>query len=157
MKSESNNVYIIIFFFHDLNEKVTHFDRARPDCQAYTDKKTSEHLAASSVSDKTWSKIAVDLYGPLLSCDHIVVVQNMASRFPGAKLVKSTKANNAIPAVSDIYDNYGNPETQLSDISFQLCCDGYILQVSQYPNGEDTSAASLCQPSRDLYEMLVKQ
>ena len=85
------------------------------DCLSFTDKKTSEPLAAHAVPENNWSKVAVDLFGPLPSQDHIVVIQDMASRFPAAKLVKSTRAANVIPAMKDIYDNYGNPETQLSD------------------------------------------
>ena len=46
---------------------------------------------------------------------HIVVVQDLASRFPAGKIVTSTKASSVIPALTDIYDNYGNPEQQLSD------------------------------------------
>ena len=39
----------------------------------------------------------------------------MASRFPAAKIVTSTKAEKVIPAIAEIYDAYGNPESQLSD------------------------------------------
>ena len=46
---------------------------------------------------------------------HVVVVQDMASRFPAAKIVASTKADKVIPAIEDIYDTYGNPDSQLSD------------------------------------------
>ena len=49
------------------------------------------------------------------SHNHVVVVQDLASRFPAAKLVRSTKASSVIPAMTDIYNNFGNPETQLSD------------------------------------------
>ena len=49
------------------------------------------------------------------SRNHIVVVQDIASRFPTAKLVSSTAAKKVIPALSSIYDAYGNPGTQLSD------------------------------------------
>ncbi len=47
------------------------------------------------------------------SSKHVVVVQDLASRFPAAKLVTSTKA--VIPALSEIYGAYGNPEVQISD------------------------------------------
>ena len=30
-------------------------------------------------------------------------------------MVSSTKASSVIPALADIYDNFGNPDTQLSD------------------------------------------
>ena len=98
-----------------MNEKVQRFVSLCADCQAYTDKKTCEPIASHAVPTHNWSKVAVDLFGPMPSKNHVVVVQDMASRFPVAKLVKSTKAANVITVMADIYDNYGNPEIQLSD------------------------------------------
>ena len=46
---------------------------------------------------------------------HIVVVQDLASRFSSGKIVTSTKASSVIQALSDIYNNFGNPDQQLSD------------------------------------------
>ena len=103
------------FFFHDMNKKVKEFVSACADCQAFTDKKTSEPLAPHTVPQENWSKVAVDLFGPMPSKNHIVVVQDLASRFPAAKLVRSTKASSVIPAMAEIYNNFGNPQTQLSD------------------------------------------
>ncbi len=103
------------FFFHNMNEKVHQFVSTCKDCQAFTDKKTSEPLASHAVPEKNWSKVAVDLFGPMPSKNHIVVVQDLASRFPAAKLVRSTKAASVIPTMADIYDSFGNPEIQLSD------------------------------------------
>ena len=103
------------FFFHGMNQKVHQFVQNCKDCLAFTDKKTSEPLAAHKVPEKNWSKVAVDLFGPMPSDNHIVVVQDLASRFPAAKLVRSTKAASVIPAMTEIYDNFGNPEVQLSD------------------------------------------
>ena len=103
------------FFFHDMNRKVHEFVQNCKDCVAFTDKKTSEPLAAHKVPEKNWSKVAVDLFGPMPSRNHIVVVQDIASRFPAAKLVRSTKASSVIPAMASIYDDFGNPEVQLSD------------------------------------------
>ena len=57
----------------------------------------------------------MDLYGPMPSSNHVVVVTDLASRYPAAKLVKSTKADHVVPALGDIYDIYGNPVTQISD------------------------------------------
>ena len=46
---------------------------------------------------------------------HVVVVQDLASRFPAAKLVTSTRADKVLPALREIYATYGNPEVQISD------------------------------------------
>ena len=103
------------FFFHDMDKQIKHFVAACKDCQIFVDKKTSEPLKAHTVPEKCWSHVAVDLFGPMPSMKHIVVVQDLKSRFPVAKIVTSTKSNKVIPALADIYDAFGNPEIQLSD------------------------------------------
>ena len=57
----------------------------------------------------------MDLFRPLPSSNHIVVVQDLASRFPVAKIVKSTGAKSVIPVLSDTYNTFGNPQVQKSD------------------------------------------
>ena len=46
--------------------------------------------------------------------NHVTVVQDLSSRYPSAKLVKLTSAHKVIPALVEIYNNYGNSENQLS-------------------------------------------
>ena len=45
----------------------------------------------------------------------MIVVQDLASRYPAAKLVSTTSSKQVLPELADIYDNYGNPSTQISD------------------------------------------
>ena len=84
-------------------------------CQIFTNKKTHKPEKLHNVPEKCWSEVAVDLFGPLPSSNHIVIVQDLASRYPAAKIVSSMKASKVIPALADIYDAYGNLGTQLSD------------------------------------------
>ena len=49
------------------------------------------------------------------SSRHVVVVQDIGSRFPAAKLVASTNASKVLPVLREIYDAYGNPKRQISD------------------------------------------
>ena len=51
----------------------------------------------------------------MASPKHVAVVQDLGSRYPAAKLVSLTRAESAMPALKDIYNNYGRPETQISD------------------------------------------
>ena len=79
---------------------------------------TRKHVTQSYLipcQGNTEESVAVDLFGPMPSSKHVVVVQDMASRYPAAKLVSSTAASKVIPAMAEIYDTYGNPRTQLSD------------------------------------------
>jgi hypothetical protein len=103
------------FFFHDMASKVSRFVESCSHCSIYVDKKTKEPINHHRVPDWCWDTVAVDLFGPMPSSKHVVVVHDLASRFPAAKLVSSTKADKVIPALSEIYDTYGNPEVQLSD------------------------------------------
>ena len=56
----------------------------------------------------------MDLFGRMSSNDHVVIVQDLASRFPAAKLMSTINGKHVIPALGDIYDNYGIPNVQLS-------------------------------------------
>ena len=59
--------------------------------------------------------VAVDLFGPMPSSKYVVVVQDLSSCFPAAKIVTLTSAAKVLPALGNIYDAYGNPGTQISD------------------------------------------
>ena len=103
------------FFFHDLQKKVQEQMKDCEPCNIFSDKKTSDPIIPHKVPSKCWETVAVDLFGPMPSSKHVVVVQDLASRYPSAKLVSSTAADKVIPAIADIYNAYGNPQNQLSD------------------------------------------
>ena len=103
------------FFFHDLQRKVKEAVKSCEECNIFTDKKTSEPIIPHKVPKRCWDTVAVDLFGPMPSSKHVIVVQDLASRYPAAKIVTSTSADKVIPAMADIYDIYGNPRNQLSD------------------------------------------
>ena len=87
-------------------------------CKAYnafTDKKTKEPLRLHKMSEKCWEKVAVDLLRSMPSSKHIVVEQDLASRFPHAKFVSSTSGDRVIPTMANIYDTCGNLDVQLSN------------------------------------------
>ena len=103
------------FFFHNMLQEVQKYVSSCPECAIFTDKKTKEPQKAHKVPSQNWETVSVDLFGPMPSSHHVVVVQDLASRYPSAKLVSSTGAAKVLPALADIYDCMGNPENQLSD------------------------------------------
>ena len=103
------------FFFHNMLQKVKDFVEKCETCSIFVDKKTTEPIRCHENPAKCWDTVAVDLFGPMPSSKHVVVVEDIASRFPAAKLVTSTKADKVIPVLEDIYNTYGNPSTQISD------------------------------------------
>ena len=90
------------FFFFDMQQKVQRFMKTCKDCNVFTDKKMKEPIIPHKVPAKCWENVAVDLFGPMPSSKHIVVVQDMASRYPAAKLVRNTSASEVIPVLRDI-------------------------------------------------------
>ena len=79
-------------------------------------KKTTRHpIEPSSVLEKCWEETSVDLFGPLPSSHHVLVVQDLASRYPVPKIVKSTNAKSKIHVLRDTYELFGNPQRQKSD------------------------------------------
>ena len=103
------------FYILNLDKQVKLFVESCLDCQTFTDKTVKEPIQPNKVPEKCWEEVSVDLFGPLPSSNHIVVVQDLASRFPVAKIVKSTSAKNVIPVLSDTYNVFGNPKVQKSD------------------------------------------
>ena len=103
------------FFFHDMYKLVEKFVKECPDCSLFVAKKTKEPITHHRVPRRCWDTVAVDLFGPMPSSKHIVVVHDLASRYPAAKLVASTKADKVLPILGEVYDTYGNPEVQISD------------------------------------------
>ena len=75
------------FFFHDMDKMVSQTLSKCHDCLIFADKKTSEPIKPHTVPEHCWSEVSVDLFGPMPSSNHVVVVQDMKSRFPSAKIV----------------------------------------------------------------------
>ena len=103
------------FFFHDMRSKVKNYLKSCFLCPTFSEKKTKIAIKSHKVPPNCWETVAVDLFGPMPSSKHVIVVQDLASRFPAAKLVSSTSSSKVLPALGNIYDAYGNPRKQISD------------------------------------------
>ena len=103
------------FYIPNLKQKIEAFLSSCQECELFTEKKVTEPIKSHKVPSKCWQKVSVDLFGPMPTHRHILVVQDLASRFPAAKLVSSTSSDKVLPALGQIYDSYGNPDIQLSD------------------------------------------
>ena len=111
------------FYITNLDAKVrtaidncaNHSQRRRPKSQSFTKKTTQEPIKPNAVPDKCWEEVSVDLFGPLPSHEHIIVRQDLKSRYPVAKIVNSTSAKVVIPMMEDTYDLFGKTDWQKSD------------------------------------------
>ena len=81
----------------------------------FTQKTTKHPIETNSVPEKCWEETPVDLSGPLPSSHGVYVVQDLASRYPVAKIIKSKNPKSVIPVHRDTYDLFGNPLRQKSD------------------------------------------
>ena len=103
------------FYIVGLNKMVEAVVKSCDLCQSFSNKNTRDPITPNKVPQRCWEETSVDLFGPLPSRNHVVVVQDLASRFPYAKIVKSTKADSVIPVLNEAYDLLGNPDRQKSD------------------------------------------
>ena len=88
------------------------------------------------------------------SSNHVVIVQDLGSRYPAAKLVSLTRAESLIPALKDIYNNYGRPETQISDNGPPFNSKKMTEIAAQ--NNIELQKIALLHPSSNLVETFMR-
>ena len=103
------------FYIPNLDMKVEKWVGSCLQCQTFTDKTCNKPIQPLKVPERCWEEMFVDLFGPLPTKNHIVVIQDLSSRFPVAKVVSSTCAKKVIPVLKETYDTFGNPSVQRSD------------------------------------------
>nr|XP_039253147.1 uncharacterized protein K02A2.6-like [Styela clava] len=84
-------------------------------CQQFTNKTTKQPLKSIIPSRSAWEEVSIDLFGPMPDHKHVVVIQDMKTQFPNAKIVNSTAARHVIPAIEETYTYYGQPNTHRTD------------------------------------------
>ena len=139
-----------------MQKKVSTFVNNCLDCAAFRNKKATEPLLSHKVPKKNCETVPVYFFRPMLMLNHVIGVEDLSSRYPSVKLVKSTSAGKAIPALAEIYNNCGNPQNQLSDNvpPFNSKKDGSILPKTQYQHAENSTITSLIKPGRDVYKTI---
>ena len=65
-------------------------------CQTFTQKTTRHPNEPNPVPEKYWKETSV-YFGPIPSSHNILVVQDLASHHPVAKIITSTNAKSLIP------------------------------------------------------------
>lgn len=84
--------------------------------------------------------------------EHVLIVQDMFTWFPAAKIVKSTSSDHVIKALDDIYTNFGTPTTHRTNNELPF----NSLQFKEYsdPKGikQGLLISSPGKPIRDLHE-----
>ncbi|KAK3728358.1 hypothetical protein QZH41_011397, partial [Actinostola sp. cb2023] len=78
-------------------------------CQSTTKRNIREPLQMSKLPDGPWLEISADLFGPLPSGQHLLVVIDNYSRFPEVEIVHSTSADAVVPHLDNIISRHQIP------------------------------------------------
>ena len=103
------------FWIPDLNKLVQEKVSTCDTCQRFTSKTTREPVAAQKTTGTGWEEVSIDLFGPLPNKKHVLVVQDIMSRFPAASIVHNTSATPVIEALNNVYTSYGQPQRHRTD------------------------------------------
>ena len=108
------------FYIKNLDIKVTKCIRDCSYCQMFTEKTTRHPIEPNSVLEKCREETSVDLFGPLLSSHHVLVVHDLVFRYPVAKIVKSTYTKSIILVLRDSYNLFSKSSRQKKDNGSQF-------------------------------------
>ena len=104
------------FYRPGLNEDIERAVKSCRECTLFTSKNRKSKLHPQITEQyNAWEKVSIDLFGPMPDNRHIVVVQDMVSKFPAARILTKTDADHTISAIKDIYSDYGNPICHRTD------------------------------------------
>ncbi|XP_057310600.1 uncharacterized protein K02A2.6-like [Hydractinia symbiolongicarpus] len=67
-------------------------------------------LIHSPLPNHPWEELAIDLFGPLLSGDKLLVVIDLYSRYPIVEVVRNTTTSNIMNKLENIFSLFGYPE-----------------------------------------------
>ena len=84
-------------------------------CKLFTNKTTREPIQPHITTDEAWKDVSVDLFGPMPDNHHVVAVIDKSSRYPAAKIVPNTSNKAVTKALSEIYADYGQPDSHQTD------------------------------------------
>ena len=104
------------FWCPQLNERVQEVVKSCGQCAMFTPKNRKNPLQPHMLKEfNAWEKLSVDLFGPMPDHRHILVAQDMVSKFPAAKILNKTDAAHVTSALQEFYTAYGTPVIHRTD------------------------------------------
>jgi hypothetical protein len=86
------------------------------DCQLFTRKTVKAPLVPVFVPSKAWEYVSIDFFGPMPTGEHVLVVQDLCTKYPVASLMRrGTTAKQTIEVMDRIFTNFGRPLRYRSD------------------------------------------
>ena len=129
------------FWFPKMDTKIELKVAGCHHCTMFTNKTTREPTKPHNTSDEAWKDVSVDLFGPMPDRQHVVAVLDKSSRFPAAKVVPNASNTSVTNALSEIYADFGQPESHQTDNGPPFNSEGFakfsaeqgIQHVKTYP------------------------
>ena len=104
------------FWCPQLNERVQKVVKNCSECAMFTPKNRKNPLQPHMLKEfNAWEKLSVDLFGPMPDHRHIIVAQDMVSKFPAAKILNKTDAAHVTSTLREFYTAYGTPVIHRTD------------------------------------------
>ena len=104
------------FWFPRLNEEIESWVKNCKQCQMFTPASRKHNLMPHQLTQyNAWEKVSIDLFGPMPDKRHVLVAQDMVSRFPAAKILQKSDAKHVNKALGEIYADFGVPLVHRSD------------------------------------------
>ena len=104
------------FWCPQLNAKVQEMVKDCKECAMFTPKNRKNPLQPHKLEEfNAWEKLSIDLFGPMPDQRHIIVAQDMVSKFPAAKILNKTDGAHVTGALREFYQTYGTPIIHRSD------------------------------------------
>ena len=104
------------FDFQYLDKCVENEVKTCNDCQLFTRKATKAPITPVFVPSEAWEYISIDFFGPMPGGEHVLVVQDLCTKYPVAAILKrDTIAKTTIATLDQIFINFGRPIRYRSD------------------------------------------
>jgi len=104
------------FWCPRLNQRIENMVKSCKECTMFTPKTRKNVMHPHQLKDfNSWEKLSLDLFGPLPDQRHIIVAQDMVSKFPAAKILSKTDAKHVTGALKEFYNAYGTPIIHRTD------------------------------------------
>ena len=85
-------------------------------CNLYTSKAIKDPLVPVYVPSKAWEYVSIDFFCPLPQGEHVLVIQDLCTKYPAAVLIeRNTSAKVTIEAIDKFFTNFGQPTRYRSD------------------------------------------
>ncbi len=101
-------------------------------CQVIGDKQKQIPIQPTKLPDKPWDKIAIDICGPLPSGESIIAIVDYYSRWPEAKVMRTTSTRSILNWLNEVFATWGYPRKLKTDNGPQFTSTEFKEQMDEW-------------------------